>query len=360
MTSTPTNPTPERRPGMLGTTGGRAIIAAAVLVLAIVAAALAAAFLTRPTGEALATATPSASTTPSVTPTVSAEATETASPSPTPVSAELPTGPADAVMSFTPRCDVVPPVVAPATTVLEDGRVIWRTDDGTYVVRQLTTASLEDFRAEVESSGLFAASAFYEPVRRPGTPEPPGHGACLWSFIFSDGEGEPVEVSSIMWFGDEEESTYYQPSPERETLHSLAEQVMDPTTWYGDEGWVQAEAVPFEPEEYMVIATVTVPQLATQGAPDFDDVSWPFDAPPDEFGTVFGVAQPPTRCDVADVAAIEILADELAAAGLEQFENRPISGAGAALPWAARSAAVDLSIWILLPDGRPGCASAAS
>ncbi len=259
-------------------------------------------------------------------------------------------------MSFVARCDAVPPVVVPSTTVLEDGRVVWRTDDGTYVVRQLTPDSLADFRERVRSTGLFEQSGRFEVERLPGA-EPPGHGACLWGFTWSEGGGEAVEVSSVNWQGDEEEETYYQPAPERRTLDELARQLMDPEAWYDDAGWVQPEAVPFEPHQYLVLASVTLPQFATEGAPDFDDISWPFDAPPDQFGVEFGFGDPPTRCDVVDAAAAEALAEELAATGLEQFETRPLSGAGAALPWAARNAAVSFTFWPSLPDGRPGCAS---
>ena len=363
MSHIPDTPQPEPRAGFLRTAGGRALIVAGLLILG-AAVAVAASYLLRPSGTgqspiASGTATPTPSAIPSATASPTPSETAAPTPSPTPASAELPGGPGDAVMSFVPRCDVVPPVVAPATTVLEDGRVIWRADDGTFVVRQLTPTSLDDFRERVLSTGLFEQSATYELERLPGA-EPPGHGGCLWGFTFTGDDGETVEVSSVNWQGDAEEETYYQPAPERQALDELAQQLLDPAAWYGDEGWVQPDAVPFEPDEYMVLASVSVPQLATQGAPDFDEISWPFDAPPDEFGVEFGVGDPPTRCDISDAETIEALADELAAAGLEQFEARPIPGAGVGLPWAARNAAVDLSIWIVLPDGRPGCATLGS
>jgi hypothetical protein len=257
-------------------------------------------------------------------------------------------------MSFAAHCDVTPPVTVPETTVLEDGRVIWLTDDGRLQVRQLTALSLAQFRAEVESTGLFGASAEYGLERRPDAPEPPGHGLCIWDFTWTDGE-ETVEVTSVMWLGEEEESTYYQPAPERRTLHELATQLQDPTAWYGTEGWVQPEAVEFEPQEYLVVATMYPAGLASEGAPDFDEVSWPFDQPPDEFGVEYGFGEPRGRCDVADAAAVQILADELAAAGLPGFDGGSIFGAGAGLPWQARDAAVDIGLWPVLPDGRPTC-----
>lgn len=344
-----TDPAPTSR-GPLGSTP-LLLVAVAVIVIVAVAAAV----LTGLIGSPAA-----ADATPTPLPTAVASPTPADSPSPsvepTPPGGELPSGPAAGVMSFAPACDVVPPVNVPATTVLEDGRVVWRTDDGGLVVRQLTTESLADFSEQVRSTGLFDTSASYDLERRPGTPDPPGRGLCVWNFTWNDG-GEEIDVASVMWLGDDEEALYYQPAPQRETLHALAEQLMDPTGWYAEDGWIQPEAVPYEPQTYLVLASVTVPQIATQGAPEFDEISWPFDAPPDEFGVEFGLGDPPTRCDVVDAEAAEALAEELAAAGLEQFEMRPLSGAGAALPWAARGAAVDFTFWVSLPDGRPGCSS---
>jgi hypothetical protein len=346
----------EPRPRSTSRSWGRAI-AVALAVLALVAVAgLAVTQLPQfaaadPMAEPSATASPAPPqpTTDSPTP----DPTEVATPSPSTETGELPTGPADAVMSFTARCDAVPPVVIPATTVLEDGRVIWRAEDGRHVVRQLTDESLEDFREQVRSTGLFGASADYELERRPNTPDPPGHGLCLWAFDWADADAAGVHVNSVMWLGDEEEALYYQPAPERETLHALAEQLMAPAGWYDDDGWVQPEAVPFEPEEYMVLVEVTVPQLVTEGAPDFDDVSWPFDEAPGEVGVEYGI--PPTRCAVASAEDVETLAAEMAGADSAGLGEPPFHGAGAGLPWASQNAVVSISFWPLLPDGRPGC-----
>ena len=257
-------------------------------------------------------------------------------------------------MSFRASCDVVPPINVPETTVLTDGRVIWFDGEGGLLVRQLTPASLADFTEQVRSTGLFEASGHYALERRPGTPEPPGHGLCVWAFTWNDG-GDDAEVVSIMWLGEQEESMYYEPAPERKVLHELATQLQEPTAWYGEDGWVQPEAVAYEPQEYLVLAGVGPIQMAAQGAPDLEDVSWPFDEPPDAFGVQFGFAEPPARCGIADAEAIEALAAELTAAGLEQFNASPFFGHGVALPWRAEGLAVDFSLWPVLPDGRPTC-----
>jgi hypothetical protein len=71
MSHMPDTPQPEPRAGLLGTTGGRALIAASVLIL-VAAGAVAASYLVRPsaTGQspvASATATPTPSAMPSAT-----------------------------------------------------------------------------------------------------------------------------------------------------------------------------------------------------------------------------------------------------------------------------------------------------
>lgn len=275
----------------------------------------------------------------------------TATPSP---SATAEAGPGEPLMSFTPACDVTPPVLVPATTVMEDGRVVWQAEDRRHLVRRLTSHGLAQLREEVRATGLFTASATYELERRPGTPEPPGHGVCVWSFAWSDGDAPTVEVRSVQWLGDEEEAAYYEPSPERETLDALAERLREPER-IDEDAWAEPVAAPYEPHAYLVLAALSVPQLATEGAPDLDEVAWPFESAPDAFGTPTG-GQPAYRCGVADAGQVRELADQLAAAGLEQFSGAP-SGATVLLPWVARDASVDVSIWPVMPDGRPTCES---
>jgi hypothetical protein len=351
--------TPQReRSSFFRATGVRLLATAAVLLIAVVAGVQLAGLVNRPSGT-IGSPSPSPTVSPPVTETPRPTESPSAevSPSPSPAGGELPTGPGESVMSFIPGCGVLPPVQVPATTVLEDGRVIWRLDDGTYRVRQLTDQSLEEFEAQVRGTGLFEAPATYELELQPGA-EPPGHGVCIWRFTWSDGAQE-VEVRSVQWLGDEEEATYYQPAPERETLHALAEQLMRPEDRFGEDGWVQPEATTYQPDEYLILAAMFSSEAATLGAPDVADVSWPFAEPPDGFG-VETTGVPSYRCGIADEAAVQTLAAELSAAGLEQFATMPASGVGATLPWAAAGAAVDLSIWILLPDGRPGCESVGS
>ncbi|MEA2652138.1 MAG: hypothetical protein QOI85_1859 [Chloroflexota bacterium] len=344
--------TPQRGGGWLGRPAVRLLAAAAVLVLAVVAGAQFAGLIDPPVGSS-ASPSPSASASPSP----SASATTSPSEKPTAEPSSTPTarGPDETVLDFIQRCDVPPPVVGPSVSILADGRVVWnrlnQDQSSTLSVRRLNPEGLAQVRDAVTGTGLFDADGVYRLVRRAGTGDPPAHGYCVWDFVWEGGPA-PVRVSSTMWFGDEEESAYYEPSPERLALHQLAIDVQDPEAWIDPSGWEDAAAMPFVPLSYLVLAGVTSPQVATEGAPDVDAVTWPFAQAADAFGEPVGDGQ--QRCGIADAAAIEQLAAELAAAGLEQFEGVP-NMAMVALPWGSRDAAIDLFIYPQMPDGEPPC-----
>lgn len=344
--------TPQRASGWLGRPAARLLAAAAVLLVAVVAGAAFASLIGPPVGDntspspsASVSASPpaSASTEPSVAP--------SANPSPTPVAG----APDATLLSFIQRCDVAGPVVGPSVSILGDGSVIWNRlnedETTTLSIRRLNDAGLAQVRDAVGGTGLFDEEGTFRLVRRAGTSDPPAHGYCVWDFDWA-GDAQPVHLSSTMWFGDEEESTYYEPAPERQALHELAVNVQDPEAWIDPAGWADTEATPFSPTSYLVLATITVPEVATEGAPDIDSVTWPFDQQADTFGEAVGGGQ--QRCGIADAAAIDVLAAELVGAGLEQYTT-VTSGASVTLAWASREAAVELFIYPQRPDGEPPC-----
>jgi hypothetical protein len=68
--------------------------------------------------------------------------------------------------------DVVVPI--PGTTILGDGRVIWRHDE-TVVERQLTEAGLAWVRARLDETGLLRANRSHSATIKPGaTPDARG------------------------------------------------------------------------------------------------------------------------------------------------------------------------------------------
>ena len=345
--------TPQGGDGWLGRPVVKLLMAAAVLVLAILAGAQFAGIIGPPVGT---DGSPSPSASGSASPSAPASNTPSVEPSAEPSPTAAAGGEGETLINFIALCDVLGPVIGPSVSILDDGRVIWNrlNDDQTSTtlsVRRLNAQGLAQVTEAVTGTELFEGEGVYDLVRRPDTPEPPGHGLCRWVFDWAGDEGA-VQVQSTMWLGDEEESTYYEPAPERLALHELALNVQDPEAWIEPAGWEDPEAVPFAPTSFLVLASVTVPEIATEGAPDVDAVAWPFDQEPDAFGEPVGEGQ--QRCGIADAAAIQQLTGELAAAGLEQFEGVP-NGANVFLPWASREAALDLFIYPQRPDGEPPC-----
>jgi hypothetical protein len=344
---------------------GRFLAVAAVLVLAIGAALVLPDLLNRgvgvlPSSSPAPSGAPSPSGSASVEPSPSASAAPSASPSTAPPSGPAaPSGDAEVVLlAVTSVCDVTPPVIMPAIVVTADGTVVWQATsaDGLateYRTRRLSAQGLADLHDRLAGTGLLAASGRYEAEVRPGV-EPPGMGGCLHTFTYrSDPAGEPVIVESSGWYGDELESQYFVPAPERRTLDELLAALREPEAMLGPDAWF-AEGGPFVPDRYLVVAVPSVPQLVTAGAPDVDDVTWPFDAAPDAFGEAVVTGSAEARCGIADAGRVETLAAELAAAGLEQFAG-DLMGAGAVLPWASRDAALDVGIWPVVADDAPGC-----
>jgi hypothetical protein len=158
------------------------------------------------------------------------------------------------MLSFEYACDVVGPFNAPSTLIYEDGRVIHAFTDETHggdlLERRLSAAGIEHLRETIFASPFLQTSGEYTPVPRPGA-EPPGHGACSFTFIVAT-DAAPVEVTSIGWFGDQEESTFYQPSPERKALDGIARNLMAIDTVLAESFWEEADWLPSIPAEHLL------------------------------------------------------------------------------------------------------------
>ncbi len=148
----------------------------------------------------------------------------------------VPVGPAPnggALLSFSQRCDAVPPVTLPTTTILADGSVVLGPSD--LRIGRLNDEGMATIRAEVLELPVLQRPGRYDPERLPGA-EPPGHGACLYTFEVGDG-ADAITVDAVNWFGDEEEAEFYVPSPERRLLTNVArslseiDSVLDERLW---------------------------------------------------------------------------------------------------------------------------------
>jgi len=135
---------------------------------------------------------------------------------------------------------------------MEDGRVI-ATDGASgygWTVRPLSAAGLEEVREGVLASPYLQANAEYRPQPRADAGDAPGHGVCSYTFTIPT-DAEPIVVSTIGWFGDEEERTFYEPSPERKALDGLARNLIAIEDVLGDEAW-EAAALPYVAPAYSV------------------------------------------------------------------------------------------------------------
>ena len=194
-------------------------------------------------------------------------------------------------------CDVIGPLNVPTTVVMDDGWVIAPDPSagGAHVTRQLTSDGLEEVRGAVQGSAHLQASDEYLPQPKPGA-EPPGHGACQYTFTIPTAGGDPIVVSSVGWFGDEEESTFYQPSPERRALDALARNLTNIMGLLDDGSWT-GRATPYVAEELVLRIEEGIGGPAPEGAPELDPAVLGL-GDIDEFGDPVGTA----RCGIVSRA----------------------------------------------------------
>lgn len=341
-TMTRISDTSQRGRGWLGGTAGRMLAAAAVLLVAIVAGTQLTGLIDRPVGTDPSPSTP-----------VGPSSNATAAPSEASAAAEdglllrivsAGGGPSN------------PSQIMPTTTLMADGTLIWQripppTETGSLVTRTLTAEGLAALRERIFGTGLFEASATHELERRPGAPEPPGRGVGIYLFTAGEGDDEVV-VRSVQWLGDEEESTYYEPSPERRELDALAQELRDPESLVAADAWT-GPAEPYEGADYQLLL-IPYRDVPAHDTTDASEIPWPFDVALDAFGEVSGVGIPPARCGVLGRDEAVAIMEALAERGYSQVGlDRATVGS---LDWAAGNGTVDFFIIPRLPDGYPDCA----
>ena len=214
------------------------------------------------------------------------------------------------ILSFEFACDVTGPFQGPSTLIYEDGRVLHDfSGAGEWRVRTLSGSGLADIRNNILGSPLLQANAEHVPVPLAGA-EPPGHGACGFTFIIAT-DGAPIEVTSTGWFGDEEESEFYEPSPQRKTLDAIARNLMAIDSVLGESSWEPAGWLPWIPEEHLL-------GVGPGEGPPPDNIVL---VGPDATGlgdlTSFGAPSGPGRCGVISRAQAFEFARALNAAGHE-------------------------------------------
>ena len=210
-----------------------------------------------------------------------------------------PLEPAELAFRFRSMCDATPPLVPPTLTITADREVVMASpDDGRMLAGRLTPDAFSELMALLDHPAL-AESAAYRPELRPDAGEPPGHGLCVFEFTLGP-PSDRVRVTSVSWFGDEEESTYYVPSPERRALDDQARGLMVAPELFTDASWETAPTA-YEADAFLVwiwaeaaSPTPGVPSLANLDV--IGDVS--------TFGEPIGSG----RCGYLDRAAAEAMA----------------------------------------------------
>ena len=345
--------TPQHRRGAVGWLSSpvaRLALAAAVLAAAVVAGIQFGGLFGRPIGAEESSPSPSTSIQPS-SPEASASAATTPQPSGDASATPGVGDPSELLLRLETICDVSPPQSIPRFALMADGTVVWHSlaEQRAIQTRRLTPDGLAEMTEFLFAGGLFEQSATYEPVRRAGTPEPPGHGVCLHTYTAEDGA---VEVQSVSWFGEPEESTYYEPAPERRALDQLASALLDPETLVSDDAWA-GPASAYEGTEYqLALHLMRDNAIPDRDRPDASSVPWPFEGPLDQFGQA-GMDET-DRCGIipreAALAIVDAVADPTA--------EHPIVGPPyyATIDWAEGNGWAEVHMVPLMPDGYPPCA----
>lgn len=258
--------------------------------------------------------------------------------------------PVDALLGFGAACDVSPPVRLPSLTVMTDGQVIFSqhavAPEG-WVTWRLSEGGLAQFREEVLASPLLAQDGDYTHRLRPDVGDPPGHGLCVYRFTTGDAAA-PVIVSSVSWFGDEEEAAFYEPSPERRALDRLAQSLGQMHALLDEDSWTEPAPRPYIARSYLLwLVPDTAP--APPGTPYVGDIQFPIDGPLETFGDQMDGF----RCGHLTLDQAMEFASLLRDRGVDlrlDTLNGPVLGLDVG------------SVSILLsprtPDGSPGCSDA--
>jgi hypothetical protein len=240
------------------------------------------------------------------------------------------------------------------TTVLDDGRIIWESTDGSgrTFAATLTSAALEQVRAAIAGRPELRVDGDFRAQLRPGGTAL-GHG--LGSYRFELGQGpDRVEVTSWDSGSLDDQREQWVIPPEMQALSAFGRRLADPVAWLG------ASAFTGGPRVYAATQTLVVIDLfADVGDPgsfpaDVDAVDWPFGKPIEAAGEpVAGEDGIATRCLIVDAAeALAVRRAERAAGA-----RRPPGGwsSTAEYDWHRQDGFVQVSLRQLLPHETGTC-----
>ncbi len=247
----------------------------------------------------------------------------------------------------------------PGTTILSDGRAIWRPEgspDGGLAERTLTPAGLLAVRHAIDATGLLDADGSYGVTQRPGT-EPPGHGTT--SHVLRAGYGDRTVTVSADDPGSFEADNklfgrVWDIPPQTYVLSDLAGMLSDPEAWLPADAWADARR-PHEAEAYLLVVTA---ERSNDLPPfvDVDHVHWPLPSSVDTVGRPFaqqGTVVEHGRC----LPITHALALALAAAEREVGYERSLAAPYTDFPyaWQRGPGSVSVALRQLLPDQPVTC-----
>ncbi|HEY8169051.1 MAG TPA: hypothetical protein VIF84_10065 [Candidatus Limnocylindrales bacterium] len=247
---------------------------------------------------------------------------------------------------------------SPGTTVVSDGRVIWRSSGpggGVLIERTLTPAGLQLVREAVDATGLLGADGSYQASLRPGK-DPPGHGLTSYDLRATQDDtvvrvdtGDPTEYEA----DNEMLGDIWDIPPEMYPLADLARNVLDVEAWLPSSAWADA-ARPYVADEYLLIVTPVPGDVPPN--PDVDEIDWPFSTPIDAIGTAYtrpGTNATESRC----LPVTREIAEALATAERDVGNERVLGDASSdfSYAWARGPGSMSVELRQLLPDQASTC-----
>lgn len=256
-------------------------------------------------------------------------------------------GDADPLLSFEFACDVTGPFQSPTTLIFGNGSVAHVFTGQAEVswawhMRSLSGSGLDHVRSTILESPYLQSSGEYRPVPLPDS-EPPGHGACAFTFIIAT-DAETITVTSIGWFGDQEESQFYEPSPERKALDGIARNLMALESVLDDSSWESGDWIEWIPPEHLL--WFGPGDFAPEGAVPVDPAAFGL-GDLDDFGAPSGRG----RCDIVSARQAFQVARVLNEAGNEHLVQL---GAPDSFGFQLETGSMSYALMPSTP-GSPGC-----
>ena len=241
------------------------------------------------------------------------------------------------------------------TTLLDDGRLIWASPEGTVLQGQLTDAAMVTVREAIEATPELAGPGEYQAIPRQGA-EPTPRGRTLYRFEVHLATGDVVVTSGNPSDFDDEQEKWIIP-PEMRALGELARRFGDPVKWLGPAAFADGPE-PYAAARYLVLIEL-YEDLGDSGSfpVDVDDVEWPFGGPIEAAGSPVGPAEDglAPRCLIVDAETAEAMRKAEAAAGAPRnlrtwFTTVPYA-------WKRADGFVHVSTTQLLPHEDGPCAT---